>query len=392
MPPVSHQIRVKRSLTTEPAIRFVVKQTPSEAVAAGSIPLVYRPKHLRVVVCVLAVGVATSLVFNGVASSTPEPRTASALTPRLGIDLVLDGQDLLNDSQVAIQALKVFQYIKSLHANSVSLNFPFFMTSSTSNSPERWNSTPSPARVAEITNIARKFRLSVLIRPYLSYSNLKPPARSRIDPSDPPLWFANYWKFLQPYLVAAKQSGAESFSIAMENASLLSDIKDWLPLVRKAKAVFGDQIYYSSNHAPFETIPMTKFGYDDYQPILLNSDAQATVANLTVGFESNLTTPGFPLQPADTTLEELWIAAMSGAYRHPNDYEYPPGTRIERSIQANWFTAACNAFWHFHMPGIYFWAVYFEGFNPSENDTDNIGGWMNTASQKAIVACFSRTS
>jgi hypothetical protein len=352
---------------------------------------VYRRKYLSILGCVLVAGVATGLV-PGVASSTPKSRTTPAFTPHLGIDVVLDGQNQLDDAQVATQAVKVFLYVRSLHANSVSLNFPFYMTSSTSNVPERWNSTPSPARVAEITDIARKFRLSVLVRPYLSYSNLKPPSRSLINPSNLPLWFANYWTLLQPYLVAAKQSGADSFSIAMENASLLGDLKDWVTLVSKAKAIFGNEIYYSSNHLPFETVPMTKFGYDEYQPILLKNDSQATVANLTAGFETNLTTPGFPLQPADTTLEEVWIAAMSGAYRHPNDYEFPPGTPVERWIQANWFTAACNAFWHFHMPGIYYWAVYFQLFTPTENQTNNIGGWINTASQKAIASCFSRTS
>ena len=231
-------------------IPFLVGRVTVEAVAPGIISLVYRLKYFGILACVLLTGVVEGFAPDSIASSTPKPQTASAFTPRLGIDVVLDGQNQLTDAQVATQALKIFAYIRSLHANSVSLNFPFFMTSSTSNMPERWNSTPSPARVAEITDIARKFRLSVLIRPYLSYSNLKPPSRSRIDPSNPPLWFANYWKFLQPYLVAAKQSGAESFSIAMENASLLSDIEDWLPLVHKAKAVFGDQIYYSSTTRP----------------------------------------------------------------------------------------------------------------------------------------------
>lgn len=326
-----------------------------------------------------------------VASSTVTRRTRPAFRPQLGIAVIFDAQNRLDDAQAGAQAVTLFRYIKSLHANAVSLNFPFYMASSTSNVPKAASFTPSPGRMAEITAIARQFGLSVQFRPFLSEPNLKDASRSLIHPSNLALWFANYWQFLQPYLVAAKQAGAASFSIAMENASLLSDLKGWLPLVRKSEATFGDQIYYSSNHVPYETVPMTKFGYDAYQPIPLKSDSQATVANLTAGFEANLATIGFALQPADTTLEEVSILAVSGAYRQPNVFRYRPGTRVDRMIQANWFTAACNAVWHFHMAGIYYWSVSAAWFSPTRDDAHDPGEWINTASQHAIAACFSRT-
>lgn len=323
-----------------------------------------------------------------VASSTVATRAQATWTPIKGIAVDVSKASAITDAQTIAKAKEVFAWVVSLHANAVSLNFPFYQSGRTSVTPEASSITPSPGRLAAITAVAHDYNLNVVWRPYLSERNFRGFARASIQPWNTRLWFTNYWVFLKPYLEAAKMAGANSFSIAIEMTSLLSYVDYWTPLVRQAKQVFGSQIFYSSSHVPYETVPLTHFGYDAYAPIKEKSDAEATVGNFTVGFEKNFKAARFPTTPQDTTIEELGIPGVTGAYNVPNQYSFPPGTRIVRSVQANWFAGACNAFVHYHMAGIYFWSVNLEGFTPTENDSANPDGWVGTSTQSVISKCF----
>ena len=97
----------------------------------------------------------------------------------------------------------------------------------------------------------------------------------------------------------------------------------------------------------------------------------------------------FPAARSSTRLEEIGIAGIDGAYASPWAY-YLTGAP-DRAIQANWFTAACNAFFDFHMRGIYFWGLELEFFQPGAVATDTFQ-WYGTAGATAIANCFSRTS
>jgi hypothetical protein len=319
---------------------------------------------------------------------------SSGPRPQLGIDVVVDNQNYYTTPQSIAEATELFAYVRSLHANAVDLNFPFYMTSLTSSDPTSGAGTPSPARIAALTMLARGMGLQVMLRPYLSQYNF-PLAewRGEIAPKNLRAWFANYWAFLRPYLVVAGSTGVASFSIAAELTDMQNYLNYWIPLVMRAKSIFGGEIIYSENFPPpLETLPGTQLGWDAYTPVILSSDAQATVANLTKGDLANYQSPGFQATPEQTTITELGISAASKAYLTPWNTGFPQGTPIMRFIQTNWFAAACNAFWTLHMKGIYFWALYLSGFSPTENDSSRYANWMDTPTATAIKSCFARGS
>jgi hypothetical protein len=318
--------------------------------------------------------------------------------PQLGIAVVVDNQSEFTTPQALAQAKELFTYVKSLKANAVALNFPFYMTSLTSSDPTSGAGTPSPARIAALTMLARGMGLQVQLRPYLSEANFPPPDwRGMIAPKNLRAWFTNYLTFLRPYLVVAGSTGVTSFCIAAELTSMLNYLNYWIPLVNRAKSIFGGEIIFSENFPPpLETLPGTELGWDAYTPVVLSSDAQATVANLTKGDLANYQSPGFQATPEQTTLEEVGISAVSKAYltpwMTPSNVGFPQGAPIMRFIQTNWFAAACNAFWTLHMKGIYFWVLYLAEFSPTENDSSLYPNWMDTPTATAIKSCFARGS
>lgn len=83
-----------------------------------------------------------------------------------------------------------------------------------------------------------------------------------IKPTQPQLWFANYFKFHERYLRLAARAGAEWYSIGAEMHSMTSGLgerdpqwrlgypKQWVELIHKARAILGSQtqITYGINY------------------------------------------------------------------------------------------------------------------------------------------------
>ena len=251
--------------------------------------------------------------------------------------------------------------------------------------------TPSPGRLAALTEIAHRYHLSVEYRPYLYEGDLVPQSRLAIQPSNPPAWFASYWAFLQPYLESASEAGATSFSVALELTDLMPYLSDWYRIVQQAKAIFPGVLLYSQQHLPQVSIPLTARGYDAYQPISLSSDRAVSVAAFTKGFVRNLQVKGMQSAAADIWIEEVGIPAVSGAYKRPNFYHYAAKTKVDRVIQTDWFAGACSAFWTLHLKAIYFWAIDFNGWVPGENDSKDIYNWLGTPTATAVAKCYART-
>ena len=56
-----------------------------------------------------------------------------------------------------------------------------------------------------------------------------------------------------------------------------------------------------------------------------------------------------------TALDEVGIRATDGAYYHPSLWGV--GGKLDETVQARWFTAACEVVQQYHLRGIYFWNV-----------------------------------
>jgi hypothetical protein len=340
----------------------------------------------------VALGTAV-VVVPTLSDASSQPKIAPTAPPAKGIAVLLDGANLITDAQAMTTANSMFSTIVArFHANAVSLNFPYVQASSTSNVPARAPITPSPQRLAEITAVAQRYHLSVQYRPYLFEGDLAQHSRTTIRPTNPALWIQNYWTFLQPYLISANEAGVQSFSIAQELTTLLPQLSSWELLVQRAKTLYSGELIYSQQHAPMESLPLTSRGYDAYTPIKLSSPKKVSVGAFTSGFIRNLQLPGMQTTPSDLTIEELGIAAVAGAYNEPYYEHYPVKTKVDRAVQEDWFQGACNAFWALHLQGIYFWAIGFDGFTPTENNSKTgLYTWFGTPTQNVVAACFART-
>jgi hypothetical protein len=346
----------------------------------------------------LAALLAAGIIVGTLAAPMPggaaaEPRIASSAAPTMGIAVTLGFANLISDNRAVTIANELMPTIATrFHANAVSLNFPFWEASSTSSDPMRAPMTPSPQRLVAISEIARRCHLRVQWRPYLFEGDLKSQIRDSIHPVDPKAWLQHYWNFLVPYLEAANLSGVSSFSIALELRTLLPHLSIWTTIVERAKTLFSGQLLYSQQHLPQVSLPLTARGYDAYEPIKLPRGQVVSTAAFTRGFEENLQSPEMQSTPADLTVEEVSLPAVSGANRQPNDFHYPLGTKLDRQVQTEWFAGACNAFWALHLQGIYYFAIAFNRFTSAENQSASLYGWLGTSSAGAISQCFSRAA
>ena len=359
------------------------------AAPAGVVSVAMRRPVSVLLALMLAVGAA--LAVPALSQASQQPRTAAPFTPTKGIAILLDNANVITDAQAMTIANTLFSIVATkLHANAVSLNFPFWQSSSTSNLPERNTMTPSPQRLAAITAVAHRYHLSVEYRPYLFEGDLAQNSRPTIHPTNPSLWISNYATFLQPYLISANEAGAAGFSVALELTTLLPYLSSWTSLIEKAKTLYSGQLFYSQQHQPMVSLPLTSRGYDAYQPIPLKSPKQVSVAAFTSGFEKNFQLAGMQTTPADLTVEELGIAAVAGAYDKPFYEHYPVKTKIDRAVQQDWFQGACNAFWALHLQGMYFWAIGFNAFTPTEANTKSLYSWYGTPTANIVATCYAR--
>jgi len=291
---------------------------------------------------------------------------------------------------MAADANRIFNYVVDLGANSVGINFSFYTDGVY---PTRVygvrGSTPNPATLSMVIASARRHGLQVLVRPLLSEKNIMDSRgdwRGSIQPPSVTGWFHSYYEFLKPYFAAAQRGGAASFNIGSELDSLAPDEAEWKAFEAAAAKVFTGRLQYAVNYGRWQEDPAYEPVPDasvDAWPQLGLGDT-ATVRKLTaawVGWLHN--------QPESvlrrTVLQEVGIAATSGAYREPA-LPAPSGATLDVAIQDKWFAAACAAVKRTGMAGIYFYDV-----NSTDRPAKAVGygpGSFIGRGDRVIKTCF----
>jgi hypothetical protein len=322
---------------------------------------------------------ATSGVANALPTQFP-----SVPAPRLQLGVGVDfytypGQD------VVAAAERTVAYVKSLHANAISISFPYFMHGATATSVYGSNLTPSPAELAEVAGLAEKAGLYVSLRPLLDETSIGGLSRTNWEPTDQTAWFASYQQFLQPYAEMAQQARIPEIIDGTE-FSVFGHSALWNGLVSALRAVYTGAIVYDNNWG----IPVQGNGgtgiteaVDAYQPIEL--PANATQQQLTAAW----TTYDRTLPPGTVELE-VDIAAVSGAYIKPYKISGWNETALDPSIQVNWFASACSALAAANLGGIYFWAVGLGQSTTTPPDLAEPASWVDSPGAAAVEACFER--
>jgi Glycoside Hydrolase Family 113 len=325
----------------------------------------------------LAAGCATVAHAKSLQPKRIKPAViAHPVAPRamqLGVDIdayTYRGQN------VARAAATDVSYITSLHANSVSISFPFFMTGPSADAVEATSSTPTPVELSAIIMTAERAGLYVSIRPLLDEKNLD---MSRVGwkPTRRTAWFASYARFLLPYAVVAQADHVQEFIVGAE-FTRFPRAAQWNTLDAKIRKVYTGTLAYASNwdggsspvgmggRAVTETV-------DAYPPI--------RAGRLLAGWEA------YDRQlPAGTVETEVGIDAIAGANRDPSHHHWPMATRVDPGMQATWFAAACRAAVVAHLGGIYFWSLVLG--KPSAPSLAGQGAWADSSGSAAIRRCF----
>jgi hypothetical protein len=157
-------------------------------------------------------------------------------------------------------------------------------------------------------------------------------------------------------------------------------------LKRAAAKLFRGQLTYAVNYGrwqqdpPYEPVPDASV--DAYPQLGLGDGA--TVPELTAAWARWLRNhPERVLRR--TVLQEVGIAAVSGAYGEPARVA-PGGAALDVRIQDKWFAAACAAVKRTGMAGIYFYDV--NGTDHPAHAAGYRAGSFIGRGDHAIKACF----
>ncbi len=312
----------------------------------------------------------------------PKPVLVAAPSPQLGIDIdfyTYPGQN------IAAAARTDIAYIKRLHANSVSISFPFFMSGPASARVYKGIATPSPRQLAILAVAAERAHLYVSIRPLLSEQNLGY-SRTLWRPLDKARWFASYRTFLLRYAAMAQRMHIPELIVGTE-LSEFAKVWYWTGLDRALRRVYSGRLAYANNWAHKRRV----FSGNGGPGLTETVDAYPPVPN---GYTGSLTAfwRAFDAhQPPGTVETEVGIDAVVGAFSRPYVHHWLAPV-LSQAVQVQWFTAACQAAASTHLGGIYFWSIGLSQRIGAGPTPANQGHWAGGQGARAISNCFAALS
>jgi hypothetical protein len=339
----------------------------------------------------LQVGEVTPIPPEDTASPSPPPHVAQPWWPgqfQNGIQVYwhINGPD----SSLQQTATQDLNYIVGLGANSVGISFPIYTDGATPKRVYAGPETPSVHSLSIVLAAARARNLRVMLRPLIEETNIKYAGqwRGTIEPPSIAAWFADYDRLLVGYAQLARQYGVEELVAATELSSLQSQTAEWTALNEQIQAAgYAGVVSYATNWNKFTPVPFQALGLDAYVPVYVGDDA--TVAQLTDALAAWINQ--LPLSVRQIlTVQEVGIPALSGAYTHPWLWGASTGV-INTFVQANWFTAACQAAKATQTGGIYFWMLDSNNDNPLQLDVtrQSSTSWVGRPAEQSIKRCFS---
>jgi hypothetical protein len=285
--------------------------------------------------------------------------------PILGVDLY--SRSNYPTAMVRENGEKALSYIRNtLGATSVGISWNFFEPNSHANEVEATADTLTPASVQMLTEMANADHLSVMYRPLievqkgLGSAGLINPQNWEgfIAPQDQVQWFSSYFKAELPYLQIAQRLHVREFVTGSELAFLNSS-NLWNGFFQAVGAVYHGIVSYASEQRDYfpaygaqHLLKLSYYGVDAYPEIFLPPSAK--VSQIVAGWDRLFSGVGGQTLYR-TALDEVGIRATDGAYYHPSLWGVS-GT-FNETVQANWFTAACEVVEQYHMRAIYFWNV-----------------------------------
>ena len=296
---------------------------------------------------------------------------------------------------LASRASDSADFLTGLGANAALVSFPLFTPGWTSSAvfagvdpTNPASRTPTPEEVGILVDTLRARGIAVTIRPLLNEGTMTPQHwRGSIAPANRGQWFRAYRSAIGPYLAMAEAHHAHAFDIQSEMQSLLGD-PHWTTLIAWAHHQFSGTIVWNPDFTGSTPSviarPHTSLALDLYPGLALADSA--TIGQIVAAWNSWFRGGSSPQTPLRTSIAEVGIPALSGMYATP--WSHGGATAFDQSIQAHWFTAACQFAKQNGFAGISFWTVFHTKL-PSLT-VPNIGdpNQIQPDSLAAIKACF----
>jgi hypothetical protein len=358
-------------------------------------------RHIRMISAAVAVAIPLGAAVCGAVAVpsaqaqtitvSPSRITAHDPKPVVGMNLyVTDNYSLADVTTWGERDLKYIADTLKLKAVAIDwdYNVPYYGASVVVPSPTR---TPTIADLSELTRIAHSYGLRVEYRALFAINN-SDSRSSSIVPKNLGAWLRSLLTTETPALRLAQRDHVNEFVVGTEMASV-DQSPLWNRFFKRAKRIYRGALSYASWGGRAATggffdkggvrLPTYNLGATAYPPIALSR--YATVSQLTKAWESFLTkyTPASVLRR--TSIDEMGIPAVGGAYHDPWVWTGLTGTE-DPAVQANWYQAACLAATAEHMPGLYFWSMPLNS-DPA-NPYPSLVSWEGRpASIAAIESC-----
>lgn len=263
-----------------------------------------------------------------------------------------------------LEVKDVFEHLRQLGVNSVSINFPFYQNDWEANEVTTSHiETPTISELQTVIEAAHDARLSVTLRPIMDEQVFLDAGmwRGQIKPKDPAAWFDSYEELLLTYATLAQSTNAKALNIGTELNSMQNKYaKRWIELIENIRQTYKGQLLYSFNSDVVHEISSIEFvqhldfvGIDAYFPLNLPDDASTEMIAEQWIVELNQFKEKLPQTPIVVT--EVGLLPIAGAYRTPYAWRLPEG-EIDRQAQVNYYEATYKV-WKPLSQGIYWWTV-----------------------------------
>ena len=293
-------------------------------------------------------------------------------TYQKGVSLLLYG----NYPNIEEISSNLFTQLKGIGVNSISLNFPFYMSNLYSSSVYTTNQTPTDSEITSVILEAHKFGFITNIRPILDGTNLVGGWRGVIAPESISSWFASYTSMIDNYAVLSQKIGVNILTIGVELTSMETYTQYWDTLISQVRDVFKGSITYSSNWTPQLISNRVQFwnklnfiSTDIFVPV-----QGPSLENMIIQFKNYLSTlnTAYSEYKIPIIVSELGTTSQVGSYTEP--WIWNVGTPYSASAQANYYEAAFVALSSYSfVRGIYIWDVPFDQLLGNYNPKTDIG-------------------
>lgn len=271
-----------------------------------------------------------------------------------------------------LEVKRVFEYLRQLGVNSVSINFPFYQTDWQANEVKTSQiHTPTIPELQNVIEEAHQAGFSVMLRPIMDEQVFIRSGmwRGQIEPKNPDIWFDSYEALLLTYARLAQSTDAKALNIGTELNSMQNKYPArWRELIESMRQTYKGELLYSFNWDTLHEISSIEFvelldfvGIDAYFPLNLPDDASTEMLEQEWMLQLNQLKEQLPQKPIVVT--EAGIIPIAGVYRTPYVWNLPNG-KFDPTAQVNYYEATFNM-WKPLSKGIYWWTVIL-GQDPSE--------------------------